>query len=93
MSAYDYYFAYLAYYYTLIDPVRLSYNFCHNLGNLYDLTEEAIRRSLDFDNVWYTKKYWERMGYISGGIIQSWLEEPKDYAMIKDVKDLYNRPA
>ena len=33
---------------TLTDPQKLLYNSVHNLGSIYDLTEESIWRSLDF---------------------------------------------
>lgn len=33
---------------TLSDPQKLLYNSVHNLGSIYDLTEESIWRSLDF---------------------------------------------
>lgn len=48
------------------DIKKLGYNFAHNLGNIYDMTEEGIIRSIDFMDVYKEPEYWARMGTIIG---------------------------
>jgi len=47
---FEYYIALGIYVDTLTDPMKLSYNFVHNLGSIYDLTEELVWRSADFES-------------------------------------------
>ena len=58
---------------------KLTYNLAHNLGNIYDMTEEGIIRSIDFMEVWETPEYWARMGYIIGSDFQNIFEDPVNY--------------
>ena len=63
---FEYYIALNIYSDTLTDPNKLLYNFVHNLGSIYDLSEEFFWRSRDFENQGNTRFYWMRMGYIWG---------------------------
>lgn len=47
-SFFDYYKVMTVYVSTISDMQVLLYNFCHNLGNIYDLTEEGLKRGLDW---------------------------------------------
>ena len=47
---FEYYIALNIYSDTLTDPNKLLYNFVHNLGSIYDLSEEFFWRSADFEN-------------------------------------------
>jgi len=58
----EYYLALLMYRSTLTDPNKLVYNFAHNLGSIYDMSEEGIYRSIDFKKNWNDTFYWDRMG-------------------------------
>jgi hypothetical protein len=65
-SVFEYYIAAEEYRNTGSDINKLSYNFAHNLGSIYDLSEEGIKRSLDIENQWDEEEYWARMGLIIG---------------------------
>lgn len=62
---------------TLTHVDRLLYNIAHNLGNIYDLVEEGLVRTLrvrdeDTTNGEITDlDYWSRMGFISGSIFEN----------------------
>jgi len=43
-TLFEYYMAMGLYAATLIDVNKLLYNLVHNLGNIYDMTEELIHR-------------------------------------------------
>lgn len=45
---FEYYKALEVYVATLIDINKLLYNFMHNLGSIYDLSEETYWRIMDF---------------------------------------------
>ena len=47
---FEYLIALQVYVETLIDINKLLYNFLHNAGSMYDLTEEAYFRIADFAN-------------------------------------------
>jgi len=64
---------------TLIDPNKLLYNLVHNLGSIYDLTEELIWRSADFEKQGNTRYFWMRLGYIFGSNFQNLFEYPANY--------------
>jgi len=51
---------------TLKDINKVLYNSIHNLGNIYDLTEEGIKRMIDYETEYKTKIFWIRMGTILG---------------------------
>lgn len=51
-SLFEYYIALEIYKDTGKDIKKLTYNLAHNLGNIYDLTEEGIIRSIDFMDVY-----------------------------------------
>jgi hypothetical protein len=65
-SLFEYYIAMSIYQRTGKDINKLTYNFAHNLGNIYDLTEEGIIRSEDIKVVYDSVDYWGRMGTIIG---------------------------
>ena len=65
-SGFEYWVALQIYFATTSDFNKLLYNFTHNLGDIYDLTEEAIFRFYDFEYEGETHKFWQRMGYIFG---------------------------
>lgn len=66
--------------------MKLLYNFAHNLGSIYDVTEEGIHRSIDFNKNWNDTYYWSRMGHISGTVFQDLLEEPENYMTYEEWK-------
>ena len=78
-SVFEYYIAIELYKKTGSDINKLAYNFAHNLGSIYDLTEEGIARSLDIENQWDTELYWARMGLITWSNFQSIFEDPVNY--------------
>ena len=49
-STFEYYVAIEQYKSTAGSLNKLTYNIAHNLGSIYDLTEEGIRRSKDIEN-------------------------------------------
>ena len=61
---------------TLTNFDRLVYNAAHNLGNIYDLIEEAwLRWRLHTDDDptnggFYDLDWWARSGYIAGAVFQ-----------------------
>jgi hypothetical protein len=57
-SGFEYWVAIQIYFATTSDFNKLLYNFTHNLGNIYDLTEEAIFRFYDFEYEGETHKFW-----------------------------------
>lgn len=78
-SVFEYYVAIEEYKATARSINKLAYNFAHNLGSIYDLTEEGIRRSADFENQKKEQEYYARMGLILGSNFQSIFEDPKNY--------------
>jgi len=83
-TVFEYYIALSIYGQTLSDGNKLLYNFSHNLGSIYDLTEEAIYKIQSFDKDWESQEYWKRMGIIFGTNFQNLLEEPINYSMVED---------
>jgi len=59
--------------------MKLLYNMAHNLGSIYDLTEEAVYKIIDFSSLWDSKEYWARMGLILGTNFQNIFEDPINY--------------
>lgn len=57
----------------------LLFNFCHNLGNIYDLTEEGIKRTVDWEHNWNDPEYWSRVGFILGANIGNLFERPDEW--------------
>jgi hypothetical protein len=51
---------------TAQDPKKISYNVLHNLGSIYDLTEEVIYRINDWDYEYTKEFFWQRNGTIFG---------------------------
>jgi hypothetical protein len=49
-STFEYYVAIEKYKATASSLNKLTYNIAHNLGSIYDLTEEGIYRSKDIEN-------------------------------------------
>lgn len=78
-SLFEYYIALQIYQETGKDIKKLGYNFAHNLGNIYDMTEEGIIRSIDFMDVYQDPEYWARMGTIIGSDFQNIFEDPVNY--------------
>jgi hypothetical protein len=66
MSAFDYTLSINLYVGTITSWEKMFYNVCHNLGNIYDLTEEGIKRTMDWSHNKLKISYWSRMGYIIG---------------------------
>lgn len=58
---------------------KLTYNLAHNLGMIYDMTEEAIFMSLKLGDVYESTEFWARMGTIVGSNFQNIFEDPKNY--------------
>lgn len=69
---------------TLIDINKLTYNFLHNAGSMYDLTEEAYFRFADFAAQGDTKSFWARIGFIFGNLFHNLFEYPFNYDEITD---------
>ena len=78
-SAFEYWLAIQIYFATISDFNKLLYNFTHNLGNIYDLTEEAVLRFYDFEDESQKMYFWKRMGFIFGRNFQNLFEDPKNY--------------
>lgn len=79
-SIFEYSDALSGYISTMSDFKKLSYNVAHNLGNIYDLTEEGIYRSMKWSQgIWLTRDYWARMGFIFGANFQNLFEDPEEY--------------
>lgn len=78
-SLFEYYIALEIYRETGKDINKLTYNFAHNLGSIYDMTEEAIYRSADIEEVYDDVEYWARMGTIVGSNFQNIFEDPVNY--------------
>jgi len=64
---------------TATDANKVAYNLIHNLGMIYDLTEEGIYRSMDWEYNRYNYLYWRRMGFICGTNFHHTLEDPRNY--------------
>jgi hypothetical protein len=64
---------------TLSNGDRVVYNMVHNLGSIYDLTEEGYYKIVNFKDEWDSVEYWKRMGIIVGTNFQNILETPEDY--------------
>lgn len=93
-SFFEYSDALSSYINTMSDAKKLSYNVAHNLGNIYDLVEEGIKRSIKWDEgVWLTREYWARMGFIFGANFQNLFEDPENYYYVDPNSiDMNNRP-
>ena len=78
-SLFEYFIAVQIYQETGKDINKLTYNFAHNLGNIYDMTEEAIIRSMDIKESYEDVEYWARMGTIIGTDFQNIFEDPVNY--------------
>lgn len=78
-SLFEYYIALQIYGETGKDINKLTYNFAHNLGNIYDMTEEGIVRTGRITEVYTEVAYWARMGTIIGTNFQSVFEDPINY--------------
>jgi len=85
MSAFDYSISFTLYVGTITSWEKMLYNLAHNLGNIYDLVEEAIKRTIDWQHNYLKISYWARMGYIIGRVFQMVFEEPKNYYEDKTV--------
>lgn len=68
MSAFDYSISFTLYVGTITSWEKMLYNLAHNLGNIYDLVEEAIKRTIDWQHNYLKISYWARMGYIIGRV-------------------------
>lgn len=51
---------------TAADGNKMLYNVAHNLGSIYDLTEEATAKLGNFTEEWNSDIYWKRLGIIVG---------------------------
>jgi len=67
-SLFEYVIAVNIYQDTVTDPLKMVYNLAHNLGSIYDVTEEGIHRSIDFNKNWNDTFYWSRMGHAAGTV-------------------------
>ncbi len=47
---FEYYIAFRVYGNTITDINKILYNIFHNLGKIYDLTEEAVYRIIDWED-------------------------------------------
>ena len=68
MSAFDYSISFTLYVGTITSWEKMLYNIAHNLGNIYDLVEEAVKRTIDWEHNYLKISYWARMGYIIGRV-------------------------
>lgn len=81
---FEYIVALRVYVQTALDIQKLAYNFLHNAGSMYDLSEEAYFRISDFENQGDTIKFWARMGFIAGNLVHNLLEYPTNYDVVTD---------
>ena len=59
---------------TALNINKLFYNFLHNAGSMYDLSEEMYFRISDFENQGDTVSFWARLGFISGQLFHNLFE-------------------
>jgi hypothetical protein len=78
-TTFEYAIAIELYTQTAYDYQKLLYNVAHNLGSIYDLTEEMVYKIMNFNDLWDSKEYWQRMGLIMGTNFQNVLEDPINY--------------
>mmetsp|Transcript_21876 Transcript_21876/g.33925 ORF Transcript_21876/g.33925 Transcript_21876/m.33925 type:complete len:198 (+) Transcript_21876:1156-1749(+) len=78
-SLFEYYIALELYGKTATDYQKLLYNLAHNLGSIYDLTEEAVYKIIDYQEQWDTRDFWARLGLILGTNFQNIFEDPVNY--------------
>jgi hypothetical protein len=78
-TLFEYYVAMVLYSRTARSGSKLSYNFVHNLGSIYDLTEEAYFKIVNFRELWQTQEFWKRMGIIVGTNFQNLFEDPENF--------------
>lgn len=55
------------------------YNIAHNLGNIYDLTEEMVYRFIDWETQIEKVFFWHRYGFAMGSIVSDVLKGPEDF--------------
>lgn len=67
-TTFEYYLALGLYIDTLTDANRLLFNLAHNLGAIYDLTEELIYRMSEAEQQYTEEIFWIRSGTIFGGL-------------------------
>ena len=72
-ATFEYYYSLETYANTIKDFNKLLYNFAHNLGNIYDLTEEGVKRMIDYKEEYITKVFWVRMGAVTGAVTHNFL--------------------
>lgn len=65
-TAFEYYLALGLYVGTISDINKLGYNLAHNLGPIYDMTEEFVYRMIDAKEEYKAKFFWDRSGTILG---------------------------
>lgn len=87
-SLFEYWVAIQIYGSTGMDINKLTYNFAHNLGKIYDMSEEAIVRSWNITQNYDDIEYWARMGTIIGSNFQNVFEDPVNYYPFDPEKDL-----
>ena len=78
-ATFEYYYSFDTYANTLKDGNKLLYNFAHNLGDIYDLSEEGIKRMIDYESEYVTKIFWVRMGAVTGAVTHNFLMDPINY--------------
>jgi len=78
-SSFEYYMALTLYMQTVQDWHKLLYNLAHNLGNIYDLTEEFIWRIQTAEEHMEKLFFWDRCGFIVGSLVHSVLQDPVNY--------------
>ena len=78
-TALETYLAYGLYINTMTDWKKLLYNVTHNLGSVYDLTEELVYRIMDWDTEYKKEFFWSRTGTICGSLFQDFFEDPVNY--------------
>jgi len=73
------------YFDTLSDWNKLLFNLAHNLGNIYDLSEEFVYRMIDSPNEYQNPFFYQRVGFMSGALVQDLLELPDDYLPFDEI--------
>lgn len=64
---------------TISDWNKVFYNLAHNLGMIYDMTEEFIYKSVNFKKLYKDNAYWQNLGFLIGSLFQAFLEDPVNY--------------
>jgi hypothetical protein len=64
---------------TLTTWRKILYNLAHNLGEIYDLTYEIVKRFINYEENIKKIFFWDRLGWAIGTLFNDVLEQPDDF--------------